>query len=267
MLAEPKVTKDIVYQTVAGQELKLDLYQPAVPTVSPSPLVIVIHGGAWMAGNRADMASLCEAIAKNGMTAATVSYRLAPKSKWPAMLDDVQSAVRFLRAKSGDYAIDPNRIGATGASAGGHLAMLLALRPTRDTTTTFYAKESSQVKAVFNIFGPYDLSQDFDPQLANLVSFQILGKALADAQKDILDFSPSSFMTKGVVPIFTLHGDADRTVPVQQAKRLDEKMKEIGSLHELVIIEGMGHNIDQKNTKVMDAVQRGIDFLKTHLTK
>ncbi len=143
--------------------------------------------------------------------------------------------------------------------------MLLGMRPTRDTATTFYPKESSQVKVVFNIFGPYDLSQDFDAGLAGLLSFQILGKPLSESADAIKDFSPSTSLAKGVIPIFTLHGDADKTVPIKQSQRLDEKMKEVGGIHELVIIPGMGHNIDQKNVKVMEAVQRGIDFMKKYL--
>lgn len=100
-----------------------------------------------------------------------------------------------------------------------------------------------------------------------MLCFQILGKPLAESADAIRDFSPSTSMTKGVIPIFTLHGDADKTVPVKQSQRLDERMKELGGIHEMVIIPGMGHNIDQKNTKVMEAVQKGVDFLKKFLTQ
>src|SRR5687768_5217391 len=119
------VTPDVVYARVAGEELAMDIYQPAALSREPRPAVVALHGGAWMSGTRKHMARICEAIAAQGMVAATASYRLAPKHKWPAMLDDAKASVRFLRANAAKYNLDPKRIGATGVSAGGHLALFL----------------------------------------------------------------------------------------------------------------------------------------------
>lgn len=267
LLSGPKITKDIVYATHGGQEMKLDLYEPQRTDLKPIPLVVVIHGGAWIGGNREDMAGLCQMISDNGMAAATVSYRLAPKSKWPAMLVDCQAAVRFLRADAKRYNINPERFGSLGASAGGHLAMLLAVRPTLTKEAITFTDQSSQVQAVFNIFGPYDLSQDFAQNIAQLLAFQVLGKPYKDAAEEIKEFSPSTYMVgKGLAPVFTLHGDADTLVPVKQAERLTEQLKKNGTLHETIIIKGMKHEIDVNNKEVMDALKRGIVFLKDYLT-
>src|SRR5512133_1631627 len=133
-LQQPQPELNVEYAKIGDQSLHMDIYRP-MPATKPMAAVVVIHGGGWMSGKRQDMAGMATTLSQNGMFAATVSYRLAPKDKWPAMLDDVQTAVRYLRANSKKYNIDPNRIGAGGASAGGHLSLFLGLRDTRDKAT------------------------------------------------------------------------------------------------------------------------------------
>ena len=259
LVARPDVDKDIVYREAAGEQLKFDFYRPVKTDDGPSALVVVIHGGAWMSGKRQDMDALCQAIAKEGMAAATVSYRLAPKHRWPAMLEDVQAAVRFFRANAAEFAVDPDRIGAAGGSAGGHLALLLGF------TDAPAAGTSSRVQAVFNIFGPTDLSQDFDPQIADQVAFAVIGKKYADAGEEVRKFSPLSYVGKESSPVFTIHGSEDKLVPVKQAERLREALKEAGVESETVIVEGMGHAVDMTKPGVPQAMESGVKFLKKRL--
>lgn len=128
------IDRDVVYSLPGGERLQMDIYHPQTLSSEPKPAVLVIHGGAWVSGKRQDMATMCEALAQEGFLAATVSYRLAPKHKWPTMVEDVRTAVRYLRSRAAELKIDPNRLGAAGASAGGHLALLLGASdsPTRD---------------------------------------------------------------------------------------------------------------------------------------
>ncbi len=253
------VKADIVYKRVASQELRLDLYLPKEPLARPVPTVVVIHGGAWMGGKRQDMASLATAIAQQGMAAASVQYRLAPRDKWPAMLEDCQDAVRFLRAGAGQWGLDPKRFGATGGSAGGHLALMLGFA---DGPMSL---PSSRVSVVFNIFGPTDLSKDFPVEAANFVSQAVLGKPYKDAMTEIELFSPIRYVDRTSAPVFTIHGTADTTVPVRQAYRLDEALTKAGVEHQLRIVLGMEHDVDMSNQTVAKGMADGVAFLKRHL--
>lgn len=265
-MAEPVVQADITYRTVAGRELKLDFYPPVTASSAPAPLVVVIHGGAWMTGNKKDMAQMCEALSRQGFAAATIQYRLASQTtKWPAMLDDAQAAVRYLRAKADTYKIDPKRVGAVGASAGAHLALLLGMMDSPADSGFENAGMSSRVKSVVNLFGPTDLSADFEPAMSALVSMMVLGKPLDKADAEIKQFSPVNHASKESAPVFTIHGTADAVVPVKQAERLDKALKAAGVRHEKRIIEGLGHNDPTTLPEGRQALSEALAFLNETL--
>lgn len=260
LFSGPKVEPDVVYAKVSGVDLMMDLYRPEVPSAKPTGAVVVIHGGGWMGGNRKQMSELCDLLAKKGLFAATVQYRLAPAFRWPAMLDDVQTAVRYLRTNAAKYNIDPNRIGATGASAGGHLSLMLGFTDTRDLKTTLFPKESSHVAAVLNLFGPTDMSQDYPPFLDSMFE-TVLGKKKADAAAEIKAASPVTWVSDHSAPVFTIHGDKDPLVPIIQSKRLDDALKAHGIFHERRIVKGLGHEIAKTNADCMKAMDDGINWL------
>ncbi len=265
LILAPKVDTDVVYSRPTGFELKMDIYRPD-PSVATKAAVVVIHGGAWIMGDKRDMKALCEAIAKQGMLAASVQYRLAPKTRWPGFYDDAQTAVRYLRENAAKLGIDPNRIGASGASAGGHMALLLGFTDTRDAKTAEYPRHSSRVRAVLDIFGPTDMSRDYPASYDTL--FQtILGKAKGESAAEIKAASPVNFIDRRTPPVFIVHGTADPVVPVAQSKWLESKLKANGTKVEARYIEGMKHEIPSSNAEVMKAMQDGIAWLKTHLTR
>jgi acetyl esterase/lipase len=264
----PKVETDVVYAKVGERELKLDLYMPEGQD-GPVPCVVVVHGGAWISGNKRDMAPIAAAIAKAGMAAASIEYRLAPKDRWPAQIEDCRAAVRFLRTKAGDYGLAKDRFGSCGASAGGHLALLLGMLPeeTPDAAAEEAAEATStRTQAVFNIFGPTDMANDFAPNLRDMLSNALLGKPFDQAGDFVAQFSPVTYVSASAPPVFTLHGDADSLVPVQQSRRLDEAMQKAGAKHELRIVAGMGHALPADKPEVVQAIADGIEFLKRHLS-
>lgn len=265
-LTAPKVDLDVVYDTVGNTKLQIDIYHPVgVPSDKLAPAVLVIHGGAWMSGKRQDMAAICQAIAAEGMLAATTQYRLAPKDKWPTMLDDCQTAMRYLRENAAKLQIDPARVGSCGASAGGHLALLLGFRDTSDKMRA-YQTQSSRANAVFNIFGPTDMSNKTDfPQAVDMLYATVLGKPRDKAEAEIRDASPINFVDKSSPPVFILQGMNDMLVPANQSKMLESKLKSLDRVVEAVYVPGMGHGIDQSNKEVMKALGQGIAFLKKHL--
>lgn len=264
LLPGPKIDADVVYAKVGETELKMDLYRPhEVEEGVKLPVVVVIHGGAWISGNKKDMARICEAFVEQGMAAATVQYRLAPAHKWPAMIDDCQTAVRFLRDQSGTYGLDPGRVGACGASAGGHLSLLLGMMETRDEAVE--SKTSSKVSCVLNIFGPTDLSKDFASTLADSLSKAVLGKPVAEAADEIKAFSPVHHAAKGGAPVFTIHGTVDPLVPIAQVDRLDEALRAVGVEHEFRKVEGMGHALPIEKPEVAQALGEGLAWVKKKL--
>jgi acetyl esterase/lipase len=142
----PGVERGVVYRTVGGLRLQLDVYLPA-PAVSRRAAVLLVHGGAWVFGDRASLAGEGQRLAADGFTAFSVDYRLAPSHRYPAAIDDVRAALQFVRAHAHEYDIDRNRIGALGTSAGGHLVALLATRPHHDG-----------LAAIVSWSGPMDLT-------------------------------------------------------------------------------------------------------------
>ncbi|MFY9234434.1 MAG: alpha/beta hydrolase [Fimbriimonadaceae bacterium] len=273
---------DVTYSKVAGEELKMDIYRPPSGPVAVGiagqpagtnaklPVVLVIHGGAWISGTRKDMTQMAQELAKRGVVAATISYRLAPKHKWPAMLDDVQTAVRFLRANAAKYGIDPKKVGAAGASAGGHLSVFLGVTDTRDKNPVEYPGFSSKVKAVFDIFGPTDLTNrvDFPPNaMMNMLSLQVFGKKFEDAGEIARSASPLFLVTSDDAPTFILQGLADPLVNPNQSRVLEKKLKEVGVRCDSAYVEGMPHGLPLEQDKVKAAVEKAVKWFLDELRK
>jgi acetyl esterase/lipase len=256
--AQPQVQPNVVYAKVKGVELMMDVYRPA-GAKGATAAVVVIHGGAWTSGKRSDMAQLAQFVASKGMLAASVSYRLAPQFLWPAQLDDVQTAVRYLRVNAKKYNIDPKRIGAAGASAGGHLALLLGMRETRTPKGALYAGQSSRVAAVFDMFGPTDLAAF--PKEMDWAYPLLFGKARKEAAASVNDASPIRFAAKDSAPVFIYHGLKDELVNPKQSKNLEAKYRSLGLSVEAAYLPGVGHEFIQGDPACLKAVQRGVAFL------
>lgn len=120
---------DLEYAPAVGGKLALDIVRPRDNSGAPRPAVVCIHGGGFRAGARQSYLPLCIKLAQRGYVVATVTYRLAPKFQFPAPVHDVKAAIRWLRANAVRFGIDPDRIGVTGGSAGGRLALFLGLTP------------------------------------------------------------------------------------------------------------------------------------------
>lgn len=265
------VEMDVVYSRPGGEELKMDLHRPADAGDKVLPCVVVIHGGSWVAGQRRDMDQLSRVFASKGVMAANISYRLAKAPKfhrWPAMLDDAQTAVRFLRENAPKYKIDPDRIGAAGASAGAHLSLFLGSRDTRDPKPAEYRGPSSRVMAVLDLFGPTDMTQDYPRNVAIDFLFQtVLGKPRDQAQKEIEDASPIRFMDAKSAPVFIVQGLADTLVVPNQSRMLETKLKELGIVVESRYVEGMGHGGDLADPPTAAAYEAGVDWLVKRLSQ
>ena len=145
--APVQVRKDLVYARRAGTDLALDLYLPG-PVATPPPLVVLVHGGGWRSGERANLAPLAARLAARGYAAATVSYRLSGQARYPAGVDDVREAVRWLQVRSGQYGYDGARTAIAGGSAGGQIASLAGMT------------SQGAIRAVINIDGLSDFTSE-----------------------------------------------------------------------------------------------------------
>lgn len=238
------VHSDIVYARAGDEALHLDLARPAEGE-GPFPAVLCLHGGGWVSGSRKQMTQTIEALARRGYVAASADYRLAPKHRWPACLEDCKAAVRWLRANAAAYHLDPERIGAVGLSAGGHLACLLGVADNSEGPqgTAGNADRSSRVQAVVSFAAPTDLTAEElwtkDVRANNL---EPLFGGPPEATRDALrQASPALYAPKAPPAFLLLHGSADAVVPARQARALAEKVRQAGGSARVVVWEGEGH--------------------------
>jgi len=222
--------KDVQYGVQGGEKLLLDIYQPGDPGSHPRPAVVLIHGGSWTSFDKGTMRGMGDFLARSGFVAVSVDYRLfhGNENRWPAQLDDVQRAVRWLRANAARYNIDPNHIGAFGHSAGAQLAALLGMEDTRDNSDPALARYSSRVQAVVDVSGPTDFTTDRDPEGdAQLTEF--LGGDYGKAPEAWQNASPVFHVAKSNAPFLIVHGTRDQMVPIAQAQKLYDKLKQAGA--------------------------------------
>ena len=246
-LAQPGVRalRNVEYARVDGnRSLYLDLYLPE-KAAAPTPLIVWIHGGGWVGGNKNNCPPL--AGVSKGCAAASIEYRFADVAPFPAQIHDCKGAIRFLRANAAKYNLDPNRIGAWGASAGGHLVALLgtgAAVQSLEGNVGGNLEYSSRVQAVCDYFGPADLMPLTVPGVspgAAAVVAKLLGGPPAE-KKDLAALaSPVTHVTKDAPPFLIMHGDKDTLVPLSQSQTLHDALKKAGVDSTLKVIAGAGH--------------------------
>ena len=241
--AKVELASNVEYANPDNQHLQIDIARPA-EGVGPFPTILCIHGGGFRAGTRQEYDGLIQRFAEHGYVAATVTYRLTPKYPFPAAIYDVKASVRWLRANASKYHIDPDRIGVTGGSAGGHLALFLGV--TSDVKE-FEGDEgnlsqSSRVNCVVNCYGPSDFTKSYGKSVdAAEVLPLFLGGNLEQAHQKHLVSSPYYWVTPNAAPTLCIHGTLDNYVAFDQSVLMVEKLKAAGVEAELMPIEGAHH--------------------------
>jgi acetyl esterase/lipase len=294
---------DITYATLPGyRPLKLDLFVPPPSSAArgPRPLVIYVHGGGWMAGGPRrsaayqDWPKVLASLAAHGYVVATVSYRFSREAPFPAAIQDVKSAIRWLRANAAKYNIDPTRAAIWGQSAGGHLAALAgvtcgvaALEPgvrvvpaagnveTVASTAAGADQVSDCVQAVVGWFGMYDFST---LQLARSGSSSpdspdrlFLGCGAQPCTREQQRFaSPITYLDRKDPPMLLMHGSADATVPVSQTEEFAKAAQAAGVRVRKIIEPGINHswigpNAEATRNTSLEALATSIDFIDAEI--
>jgi len=235
-------TKDgLVYGEAAGEKLTMDYYAPAGP--GPHPVAIIIHGGGFIGGTskNGSEAYCADFLAPAGYAVFSINYRLAPKYPYPAMVEDVQRAIRFIRARASDWSADPKRIALVGGSAGGYLSNMAGLlnSPGDKAAEDPVDRESARVQAVVTLFGPTDFRGK--PMNENVQA--LLGAPIAQKGQDTVfaEASPITHVSKSAPPFLLIHGDKDEAVPFTESTNLQTALRAVGVRCDLIRIPNGPH--------------------------
>lgn len=215
-----------------AQTLDLTVPTANMPgTLSNPPLVIFVHGGAWVEGDKSQNAAI--SLVDHGFAVASINYRFSSEAKFPAQIDDCRAALKFLRDNAEKYHFNKDRIGLFGNSAGGHLVCLLGL--------------TDRVQAVCDWNGVTDfktvLKQRVQTDEIDKLVIQLLGGLPDDVPDAAAKASPITFVSKDAPPFLIIHGNADDVVPFAQSTELYDALKKSGTDVQLVTIEKGSHNL------------------------
>jgi acetyl esterase/lipase len=269
--AEPVVKKDIPFLGADRKE-KLDAYLPPESFTRPVPAVVFIHGGGWTGGGKGEGVSngVARALSDNGYACFSIDYALNTATKneegkttitkvvWPQNFYDCKTAIRYVRKNAKEFGIDPDRIAVMGASAGAHLAMLVAATKDSEKWNAggLYPEVSNEVSALVEFYGRHDISRDRRQHFA--------GATPEETETNVKDASPVTHLTASLPPVLAVQGEADKIVPVNYGRELVAKLTELGVTHEYVEIPGAGHSFGLE-LKEKDLKPILLEFLAKYL--
>lgn len=254
---------DIEYGKAAGVSLRLDAFVPDGP--GPHPAVILVHGGGWNAGDKDGgpkkgyMAPMHEPLSAAGFAWFSINYRLAPAHRYPAAVEDVETAIRWLKAHAAEYHVDPRRIALSGESAGGHLVAMAAVR----------ANDATRVAAVVPFYGVFDFVAEAKRRKGGIASFtRLFGRETLDATmlKLMHDASPINHVRAGLPPFLLLHGTADQSVAYSQSVDMQSRLRAAGVHCELITIKDGPHGMLPWPALAPDFKGRVVAWLRTTMS-
>jgi acetyl esterase/lipase len=269
---------DIAYATTSTAQ-KLDIYLPAAK--APYPVVILIHGGGWVIGDKQEYkaSTKTEALLTRGYAVVAVNYRLSGVAKFPAQIMDVKAAIRWVRANAATYKLNTDKIGAWGTSAGGHLTALLATSGSvtaLEDLTMGNAAQSSTIQAAVDWFGPTDFLQ-MDAQsvaqgcgagnhnLVNSPESMLMGYAIQTQPALVQLANPITYISGNDPAIYIAHGMSDCTVPRAQGQILYDALTAVKGTADvkLNLLSASGHGTGQFENNDFNNLM--IDFLDKYL--
>jgi acetyl esterase/lipase len=222
------------------KETVLDVLQPKASSKEKRPGVIVIHGGGWVGGTKEQRVEYaCLKYVARGFVVVNVEYRLAKAATAPAAVTDVLKAAQWFHKNAAKYRVDPRRIVVTGDSAGGHLALMVAMTP-----RSARLGPPAKVAAVVNFYGITDVADQIEGE--HIQQYAVTWVPEQEGRRELAKrVSPMTYVRKDLPPILTLHGDMDQTVPYEQGANLTRELKKVGADARLITASGQGHGFTQ----------------------
>jgi acetyl esterase/lipase len=258
----PEVVPDVVYGHKDGMALTLDVIRPATPK---GGALLWLQSGGWYSAwvDPAGWVGVCRPFLDEGLTVFIVRHGSAPRYAVPDAVEDVRRAVRFVRLRAKSYQVDPERLAVMGASAGGHLALMLGTTADEGDPKTAdeVLRQSSRVATVVALYPPTDLrGWTTDPPEA-IKRIPALKPPLAFDAKLEPELSPLLKVSAKSAPTLLIHGDKDELVPLSHSKNMRKALEEKGVKTELVVVEGGGHGFAPKQNEevVAPAIMRWLE--------
>jgi len=256
----PIMHSNVEYGRAAGEKLLLDVCEPN--SDGPFPVAIYVHGGGWTGGDKAnpDDAPVMDLLTEARFTWFSINYRLAPQHRWPACVNDVQTAIRWVKANAARYKGDPSRIALIGYSAGGHLASFAAT----------VVDDSVRVQAVVGCAPLTDFVQEL-PKRGNILGRAQRGllnrpEALTPESLGMLKaLSPINHIRPGLPPFLLIHGDADQSVPYEQSLAFQAKLRAHDVRCNVIPLPGAPHRLTKWNQHLPNYDSRAIAWLRETL--
>ena len=259
---DPQLQRDVAYLP-AGRSEKADLYFPAQRDAKTrSPAIVVIHGGGWTVGDKAEEREVNIAVnlARSGFVVLSINYALSTNGKvtWPQNVFDCKTAVRWLRKNAERLQLDADHIGVIGGSAGGHLAAFLAVTEPKDgfDPSGPYPEYSCRVQCAVDLYGPIDLGSYKD--------LPMFGKSRSEAPDLYRAASPLSYVRKSNPPVLILHGTADKSVSIEQSRLFARALEKAGAPVVFEEVTGAPHTFHLQ-PKQRDLRELVIGFFNRHL--
>jgi len=263
------VERDIVYGVAGGQQLLLDVYRCPSPGLHPA--VLLIHGGGWYSGDKAESTALGQRLTALGFTCFALNYRLTPAFRHPAQVQDCARAARWVRAHAAGYAVDPARLGAWGDSAGAHLALMLGvIQPDGFPDKTDPNRRlSARVQCVVDFYGPAEFRSPARwPLVALRAAHSFFGGWPDGRSKLAADASPAAHVTAAASPTLLVHGERDILVPLQQSELMKAALDKAGVENRFITVPGAGHNLQGASAETINETNAiAAQWLKNHLGK
>lgn len=232
-----RVTRGILFATTGGVSLTLDVYRPA--SAGRYPAVVQIYGGAWQRGAPGDDATFATYLAAHGYVVFAIDYRHAPRWRWPSQIEDVRSALDWIRHHAGEHDADASRLALLGRSAGAHLAMLAAYEP-----------QAMPVAAVVSYYGPVDLTDGYrnpprpDPLDVRAIEEAFLGGTPDQWPDRYREASPVAYMSRRLPPSLLIYGSRDHIVLPRFGAMLDGRLRAAGATSVFLEIPWAEHAFD-----------------------
>ncbi len=269
-----EVLRDLPYAETENPRQRLDVYLPkARKSEVPLPIIVFIHGGGWLAGNKGSgQGNLLRYVKSGDYAGISIGYRLTNEAQWPAQIHDCKAAIRWIKAHAKERGLDPTKIAVWGISAGGHLVSMLGTSgdvKELEGTLGKHLDQDSKVTCVVNYFGPEDLlafvrqpSTIDRTKGSDYPEAKLLGGPVQEREAAAKEASPVTHVSKGDAPFFTAHGTKDPLVPFAQAEELHAALRKAGVPSLLQEMTNGGHGFQ---SPVLD--ERVKQFLDLHLRK